>query len=67
MVASMGRENLGVFLRTRHIPRRGLPRVVPSATSAGFSRNYALTFPGGERDGDTCSFYTSDSYATFFE
>ena len=49
----------------RLIPRRGLPRVVPPATWAGFSRNYALTFPGGKRDGDMCYFYTSGSHATF--
>ena len=54
-----GRETLGVTLLTRHrLFRQQFPGVQP---------DYALTLPGGERDDDTCYFYTSDSHATFFD
>ena len=54
-----GRETLGVTLLTRHcLSRQQFPGVQP---------DYALTLPGGERDGDTCGFHTSDPNTTVLD
>ena len=54
-----GRETLGVTLLTRHrLSRQPCP---------GDQPDYALTLPGGERDGDTCGFHTSDPNTTVLE
>ena len=48
-------------------PSSGLATAYPARPCPGVQPDYALTLPGGERDGDTCGFHTSDPNTTVLE